>query len=199
MKYDIKDGIKGLIFDLDGTLADTMPYHYEAWQNASLKYGVYLDNDFLFRNTGSPSYFIASEIIKKFNLGNTLTATHLLSEKTVEFNKLQHLIKPITRVSDIVKRYYKKLPMAIGTGGHRSTVEITLKNTGLKKYFDIIVTADDIKNFKPDPETFLICSELMKVDPAYIEVFEDTEFGLQAARTAGMIATDVRQWIKPFS
>jgi len=52
-------------------------------------------------------------------------------------------------------------------------LSVHLKITGLRKYFDIIVTANDVDNFKPHPETFTKCAELMKVDPAFIEVFED--------------------------
>jgi HAD superfamily hydrolase (TIGR01509 family) len=84
--------------------------------------------------------------------------------------------------------------MSVGTGGHRDAVERTLEITGLKKYFDIIVTANDVGSYKPDPETFLKCAELMKVDPPYVEVFEDSELGIQAAHNAGMIVTDVRSW-----
>ena len=110
------------------------------------------------------------------------------------FYKIQHLAKPIDPVVEIVKKYHGKLPMAIGTGGNRKAVERTLVLTGLRKYFEIIVTANDVDNFKPHPETFLRCAELMNVDPAHIEVFEDGAQGLEAARMAGMIATDVRTW-----
>jgi HAD superfamily hydrolase (TIGR01509 family) len=51
-----------------------------------------------------------------------------------------------------------------------------------------------VDNFKPHPETFLKCAELMNVEPQYIEVFEDGDFGIEAARMAGMIVTDVRSW-----
>jgi HAD superfamily hydrolase (TIGR01509 family) len=84
--------------------------------------------------------------------------------------------------------------MAVGSGGHREAVIRTLEITGLRKYFDIIVTANDVDNFKPHPETFLKCAELMNVDPAHIEVFEDGDLGIEAARMAGMVATDVRSW-----
>lgn len=194
MKHDITQGVKGLIFDLDGTLADTMPFHYKGWKEACLKYGVVVHDDFLSNQTGSPSLNIADELIKTFRLEGMVTKEQLLDDKISEFYKLQHLVKPITTVTDIVIEYFGKLPMAIGTGGHKEAVDRTLKITGLRKYFDIIVTANDIERYKPDPETFLKCAELMKVDPAVIEVFEDTEQGLEAARKAGMVATDVRSW-----
>jgi len=84
--------------------------------------------------------------------------------------------------------------MAVGTGGHREAVERTLEITGLRQYFDIVVTANDVNAFKPDPETFLKCARLMNVEPRFIEVFEDAELGIQAARNAGMMVTDVRSW-----
>ena len=196
MKYDIRPGVKGLIFDLDGTLADTMPFHFDGWKKACRKYGAHIDNAFLRKHTGSPGWMIAEEIIKNNNLDGSVTVDQIMTEKIEEFYKVQHLAEPIEPVVDIVKKYYGKLPMAVGTGGHREAVERTLELTGLKKYFDIIVTANDVENFKPHPETFLKCAEHMKVDPEYIEVFEDGDLGIEAARMAGMIATDVRSWYK---
>jgi HAD superfamily hydrolase (TIGR01509 family) len=194
MEYDIQPGTKGLIFDLDGTLADTMPYHFEGWRKACLKYGADIDTAFLRKYTGSPGWIIADEIIKNCNLNASVTREQIMNEKLNEFFKIQHLAKPIDPVVDIVKKYHGKLPMAVGTGGHREAVERTLELTGLRKYFDIIVTANDVDYFKPHPETFLRCAELMNVDPAHIEVFEDAEQGLEAARIAGMIPRDVRTW-----
>lgn len=194
MQYDIKPGIKGLIFDLDGTLADTMPYHLRGWKIASQKYGADIDTAFLRKHTGSPGWFIAEEIIKKSNFKGIVTADMLIEEKLTEFYKDQHLVKPIKPVVEIAKKYFGILPMAVGTGGHRETVERTLEVTGLRKYFEIIITANDVENFKPHPETFLKCAELMKIDPKYIEVFEDGDLGIEAAIEAGMTATDVRSW-----
>jgi beta-phosphoglucomutase family hydrolase len=194
MKYDIRPGVKGLIFDLDGTLADTMPYHFQGWQKACIKLGAHIDNNFLRKHTGSPGWVIAEEIIKKCGLNGSLTVEQIMNEKIDEFFKLQHLLKPIEPVTDIVKKYFGILPMAVGTGGHREAVERTLEVTGLRKYFDIVVTANDVNSFKPHPETFLRCAELMKIEPEFIEVFEDADLGIEAAKKAGMKVTDVRSW-----
>lgn len=194
MKYDIRPGVKGLIFDLDGTLADTMPYHFEGWKKACLKYGAHIDTSFLRRHTGSPGWIIAQEIIKESGLNGSVTIEQIMKEKLQEFFRLQHLVKPIEPVIGIVKKYHGILPMAVGTGGHREAVERTLEITGLKQYFEIIVTANDVSSFKPHPETFLRCAELMKVEPEFIEVFEDGELGIEAALKAGMKVTDVRPW-----
>ena len=194
MQYDIQQGVKGLIFDLDGTLADTMPYHFQGWKKACEKFGAHIDTSFLRKHTGSPGWIIAREIITDCGLDGSVTIQEIMDEKLKEFFRLQHLVKPIKPVTDIVKRYYGSLPMAVGTGGHREAVERTLQITGLRQYFDIVVTANDVNAFKPDPETFLKCAELMHIEPQYIEVFEDAELGIQAARNAGMKVTDVRSW-----
>ncbi len=194
MQYDIKPGVRGLIFDLDGTLADTMPYHFEGWKQACSKYGASIDPAFLRKHTGSPGWIIAGEILKENNLDGDVTVEEIIEEKLKVFYEQQQYVKPIKPVADIAKKYYGILPMSVGTGGHRLAVERTLEVTGLRKYFDIIVTANDVKNFKPHPETFLKCAELMKVDPQHVEVFEDGELGIIAAKEAGMKITDVRSW-----
>ncbi len=194
MKYDIKPEVKGLIFDLDGTLADTMPYHFIGWQRACRKFGADMDTAFLRKHTGSPGWIIAAELIEKCNLNGSVTVEEIMNEKVQEFFRLQHMIKPIEPVTDIVKNYHGVLPMAVGTGGHRDAVERTLMITGLRDYFDIIVTANDVTNFKPHPETFLKCAEMMQTAPESIEVFEDSDLGIAAALNAGMIPTDVRSW-----
>jgi beta-phosphoglucomutase family hydrolase len=194
MQYDIKPNIKGLIFDLDGTLADTMPYHFQGWKIACRKFGADIDKDFLRRLTGTPGWIIAQEIIKKCNLNGNVSVDEIVKEKLYRFSMEQHNVKPIIPVVNIVKKYHNILPMAVGTGGQRDVIERTLEVTNLRQYFDIIVTADDVSQYKPHPETFLKCAVLMKIDPRHIEVFEDGELGLEAARSAGMIATDVRSW-----
>jgi beta-phosphoglucomutase-like phosphatase (HAD superfamily) len=194
MKYDIKPGVKGLIFDLDGTLVDSMPIHFEGWKKACDRFGARIDPAFLRFHTGSPGWAIASAIIEKNRLNGNVTIEQILEVKFEEFSKVQHLIKPIEQVAEIVRNYFGKLPMAIGTGGHREAVESTLEITGMRKYFEIIITANDVEHFKPHPETFLKCAELMKIIPEYTEVFEDGDLGIEAALRAGMIATDVRSW-----
>jgi beta-phosphoglucomutase-like phosphatase (HAD superfamily) len=194
MLYDIKPGVKGLIFDLDGTLVDSMPIHFEGWEKACARFGAHIDSAFLRFHTGSPGWAIAEAIIEKSGLNGSVTVDQIIKVKQEEFNKVRHLIKPIEPVAEIVRKYYGQLPMAIGTGGHREAVEQTLEVTGMRKYFDIVITANDVKQHKPHPETFLKCAGLMKLEPQYIEVFEDGDFGIEAAVRAGMIATDVRTW-----
>lgn len=194
MEYDIKPGVKGLIFDLDGTLVDSMPLHYDGWKKACDRFGAHIDPAFLKFHTGSPGWAIAAAIIEKSGLNGNVTVQQIMKVKLEEFYKVQHLIRPIEPVAELVRKYWGKLPMAVGTGGHREAVERTLQVTGMRKYFEIVVTANDVEKHKPFPDTFLKCAEMMMVDPQFIEVFEDGDLGIEAALSAGMIATDVRPW-----
>lgn len=194
MTHDITPGVKGLVFDLDGTLIDSMPFHLDCWKKACKTYGVTIDQDFLRLHTGCPGWVIGEKVIKDNHLEGIVTLDELVQLKISLFEKLQHKLKPIDSVVDIVKKYYKVLPMAVGTGGHRNVVDKSLEITGLTKYFDIVVTANDIQHFKPHPETFMKCAEFMGIEPKYIEVFEDGDLGIEAAHTAGMVATNVKNW-----
>ena len=66
----------------------------------------------------------------------------------------------------------------------------------MSHYFDIVITADDILNPKPHPETFLKCAKLMGVSPKDCVVFEDGILGMQAAKEAGMMVVDVNDYFK---
>ncbi|MDU4092480.1 MAG: HAD-IA family hydrolase, partial [Pantoea sp.] len=83
-------------------------------------------------------------------------------------------------------------PMAVGTGSEHAMADALLQHLNLRHYFDVIVGADDVTRHKPEPDTFLRCAALMGVDPEKCVVFEDADFGLQAAQAAGMAAVDVR-------
>ena len=110
MNFNINAGIRGLIFDLDGTLADTMPYHFQAWKRACKKYGADIEPALLKKHTGSPGHIIAGEVISKFGLEGSVTVKEIVQEKIQQFHKLQYLVKPIEPVADIVRKYHGKLP-----------------------------------------------------------------------------------------
>lgn len=193
MKININKNAKGLIFDMDGTLADSMPIHFKAWKLTAAENGFeYTEKQFL-ETAGMPTHKIVPVINKK--LGLNLDPEKFSRRKEQLFLENIKDVKLIQPVADIVKEYYNRLPMSIGTGGKKEIAKLTLKILGFDKYFDIIVSAEDVVNHKPDPDTFLKCAELMKVRPEFCQVFEDGEMGLIAAEKAGMIVTDVRPYL----
>lgn len=183
---EINPKAKGLIFDLDGTLADTMPVHFVAYQNILGKYGVDYSAKMFFALAGVP----AVETVERINevYGKSLNAKEVGYEKEAEYERMMHQMKPIEPVVDLLKQYHGILPISVGTGGYNRLAWKTLEIIGLNDYIEILVSADDIQKPKPHPETFLNCAKQMGVDPQYCEVFEDGEPGMKAARSAGMMA-----------
>jgi len=192
-KLDIHPNAKGLIFDLDGTLADTMPVHFMAYQNILSKYRIDYTWDTFISLAGVP----AVGTIEKINeiYGASLDAKEIGFIKEAEYERLMHKMKPIDPVIDLVKKYHGKLPMSVGTGGYHRLAWKTLEIIGLEKYFDILISAEDVEKHKPHPDTFLRCAELMGVEPKLCQVFEDGQPGMKAAKTAGMMATLVTDYL----
>jgi len=194
MDYHLLPGTRALIFDLDGTLADTMPFHMKAWKTACREFGFEMTSDYLRSLTGTPAKKIAEEIIDHNDLRRTVSPEQLFQRKIEIFFSLQHQVTEVKPVADIVRRYRGSIPMAIGTGGFREAVDRTLETIGMTGWFDAVVTSNDVVHHKPHPETFLRCAEQMDIDPGSIMVFEDGDLGIEAACRAGMNAIDVRGW-----
>ena len=186
-KLEINPNAKALIFDLDGTLADTMPVHFWAYKNILVDYGINFTPELFATLAGVPAVGTIEKLNEQF--GTKMNAEEVGHFKEAEYEKIMHKMKPIIPVVELVIKYHGKLPMAVGTGGYHRLAWKTMNILGLEKYFDILVSSNDITHPKPHPETFLKCAELLGVEPAICEVFEDADLGIQAAKSAGMMAT----------
>jgi len=184
---------KALIFDLDGTLSNSLPVHVETWKIVGDKYGFEFDPNIIFEMTGRPTIEFAKRIIEQYKVDEDPAVMVRLKQQS--FWDLAHLLEPVQEVISIVKNYHGKLPMAVGTGASSKSAEVQLKALGIQDYFDFIVSADDVEKHKPHPETFVRCAELMGVEPQLCQVFEDGDLGISAAKEAGMFVTDVRDYI----
>lgn len=195
MEIPVAAGIKGLIFDCDGTLADTMPIHIAAWCDSFAVRGISCPEGFIHDVTGMP----AEKIVEVFNrrYHHHIDAAAFAAEKNRRARLRLPEAGPIAPVVDIVRRYRGILPMAVASGGTRDNVILTLDVLGLADFFEAVITADDPVNPKPDPGIFLEAARRMRVAPAHCQVFEDGDAGLEAARKAGMVATDVRPFVEP--
>jgi HAD superfamily hydrolase (TIGR01509 family) len=178
----ISPDTKGLIFDCDGTLADTMPLHMEAWCQTFADYGEECPYEFVNSLKGTP----AEKIVEMFNhkFGRKINPIKFAQDKNRRSRKKLRQAQPIDPIIKIVRNYRGKLPMAVA-----------LEVIGLKDYFVAVITSDDKLKAKPAPDIFIEAARRMKVEPALCQVFEDGDVGLQAAREAGMIATDVRPYL----
>jgi beta-phosphoglucomutase-like phosphatase (HAD superfamily) len=188
-------GTAGLIFDCDGTLADTMPAHYQAWLALLNRHGIPFPEPRFYAMGGMPTASIIRVLAGEVGVVITDIDAMVL-EKEAYF--LTHLdaIMPIEPVVAIASAYRGKLPLAVASGGYRDTITRTLDRLAIRDWFTAMVTAEDTPRHKPDPDVFLEAARRLGAEAAKCVVFEDTDIGLEAARRAGMLGIDVRPWVK---
>jgi beta-phosphoglucomutase family hydrolase len=187
--------VKGLVFDCDGTIADTMPLHYEAWVEALGQHKVEFSEALFYEMAGIPS----TQIIEILNdrHGHNLAVQATADHKEELYVRLLPRVRPIDPVVRLIEQYAGRLPMAVATGGTRAICTKTLTALHLIHHFQHIVTADDVKHGKPAPDIFLEAARRIGVPPNQCVAFEDADLGVRAAADAGMKVIDVRHWPAP--
>ena len=194
MDITIGENTQALIFDVDGTLAHSMPIHLECWAVMGQNYGFRYTLEDLEKNAGKSGQEIVEIINERYGLN--LDPDRIAHEKEVLFLDNLDLVKPIEPVVKLLQDYYGKLPIAAGTGGFRNIATRMLQHIGVWDKIDILVGSDDVVYHKPFPDTFLKCAEQLGVAPENCLVFEDAELGFQAAKAAGMDLVDVRPFYR---
>lgn len=189
------ESFAGLIFDCDGTLADTMPLHFVAWQEVLTSHGIQFDEDLFYSFAGQPTATIVDKLLKQQGLAGDPVAISV--EKEQAFLAALPQIKPIEPIVDIAKAFRASKPMGVGSGSNRDTVFQILEHIGLADFFDAVVGAEDTTKHKPEPDVFLEVARQIGVEPTACEVFEDADLGVEAGRRAGMVVFDVRTVHQP--
>ncbi|MFQ4144182.1 HAD-IA family hydrolase [Chlorogloeopsis sp. ULAP02] len=183
-----------LIFDCDGTLADTLSLHYKAWSESVQVFGAHMEREWYYNRTGISTV----ELIQILNAtyGYQLDVEQVKTEKNRRYRQLLHTVKEIQPVAEIVRTNYGKVPMAIASGGSRYNIQTTLKAIRLTNFFDSTIAIEDVALGKPAPDIFLLAAQKLKVKPSECIVYEDSNVGLEAAQLAGMRGIDVRSVLK---
>jgi HAD superfamily hydrolase (TIGR01509 family) len=185
-----------LIFDCDGTLADTLPLQFQAWLATLKPYGIELVWDWYSQHCGLSSAALVQRVSQEFTI--PLDPDIVRAEKRRQYQQLIPLAHEINAVTDIVRSHWGKVPMAVASGGDRANVEGILHELELKTYFDAIVCVNDVGQGKPAPDLLLLAAQQLNVSPADCILYEDSEEGLEAAQRAGMRSIDVRV-LRPLS
>jgi beta-phosphoglucomutase len=186
---------KGIIFDMDGVLVDAMPFHAEAMSRAIKEITNHeIDKKNIFLLEGMPSSDLVKEIFKRENINKKIDldddlAKQIGSRKEQVFKSIQNA-KGIDGAKELLEDLTSKCGesciKAVVSGAAREEVEAILDKNIETKYFDFIITGDDIGKGKPNPAPFLIALNKMKLPASQVIVVENSPLGVEAANKAGL-------------
>lgn len=174
---------EGFIFDLDGTLIDSMPYHIKAWQQVAIEHGFSIEPQFIYDRGGFSSRNIVLDMQKQgFDVGNV--ADFVLRKVELYRQNIDKVPVFNNVLNILLEAKARGAKVAIGTGTQRINVIDSLKIHNLSHLVDYIVSADDVSEHKPHPQTYLYAMEKMGLTPEQCIVIEDGMPGIQAAAAA---------------
>ena len=181
---------KGIIFDCDGTLADTMPLHWKVWQQITERHKLHFPEERFYALGGVPS----RDILKMLGKDQGVTVDHIAvaHEKEMTYLTMLPQVEPVHTIVAVAQENFGKIPLAVASGGNKPIIEQVLVHLGIRQLFAAVVTSEDVVNQKPAPDIFLEAARRIGVPPQFCRAYEDTDIGLQAIRAAGMDAIDVR-------
>jgi HAD superfamily hydrolase (TIGR01509 family) len=180
----VLDRYGAVIFDMDGTLVDSVAPHLDAWAVICQRYGYPCDRDFMAGLSGVPTLGTVEILNQRFGLSHPVE--HVAREKEHLFLDLCQTPRRIEPVYDILVAQQALKPVAVGTGASREHALAQLQPLGILPRLSALVTACDVTHGKPHPETFLMAAQHINVAPRDCVVFEDTAIGMRAAAAAGM-------------
>ncbi len=183
-----------LIFDCDGSLVDSMPAHFAAWQATLGPLGIQLTEERFYGLAGTPTDRIAAILVREHQV--EADPREVSTQKETHYLNSLHLLRPIEPVVEIVRQSLGRKRLAVASGGFRRVVARQLEHVGLGDAFEVLVTAEDTPRHKPEPDVFLEAARRLGVPPAECCVYEDADLGVEAARRAGMACVDIR--LSPF-
>lgn len=179
----------GYIFDCDGTLADSMPLHHEAWREALQAHGASFDyTAALFKSLAGVGH---ADTVRQLNeqFGDMMDPDAVTHDKERFFEQKMESLVALEEVAAWARKLHAAgARISVASGGPAVSVRRILKIIGLLDLFPdhCIVTQDDVKRSKPAPDIFLLAAKRMGVDPRQCIVLEDSHLGIAGAKAAGM-------------
>jgi len=185
--------IKGLVFDMDGLLVDTEGLHVEAWRELFEKRGIKPEETVYGDYAGVADNVFLGDLKKGGIVGFPLNTDDLIREKTEKLVRAaeRSSIYLFPGVKEVLEAVSGRFQVAVASNSERGFVEAVLKNTGLAENFGCIVSRNDVKNPKPEPDIYLAAAKQMGLTPSECLVFEDSEVGVLSAKKAGMLCVAI--------
>jgi HAD superfamily hydrolase (TIGR01509 family) len=186
------------LFDCDGTLIDSMPLHFEAWNHGLREAGASwsLSEEYFYGSAGKSLEQVVAELNQRH--GDSIDAARVGRSKERFFHERIGGLRAFPDVLGHLRAAHARgVPTAVVSGSAREAVERSLESTGVSRFVDTVVAAEDVDRGKPAPDGFLLAAERLAVEPAKCLVFEDGRAGLKAAGICGMatVAVDARRGI----
>ena len=181
-----------LIFDFDGTIADSSPLHEAAFKAVLEPLGVTVD----YSRLGGRSTRDAVLLSYQLN-GLPAPAPELVEELAQRKQELgreliNNELQVIPETAALLNWARPRFLLALVSSGSRATIELSLARLGMNDWFDPVITADEVALAKPDPQGFRMALDCKQVRPEAALVFEDAESGFEAAQRAGIDWVDAR-------
>jgi len=175
--------LKGILFDFDGVVVDSMHQHYDAWSNAFKEKGISFNKEDFFQLEGQGLNTIAKMLgephgMVEKDMLDVVEAKARYYYKSVQIRFYDYFMDMLNNLKN------RGIPMVVVTGGNKSRVEGTIKKH-LDGYFDALVTIDDVSHGKPHPEPFLKGAEKINLNAEECIVVENAPLGIKSAKAAG--------------
>jgi beta-phosphoglucomutase family hydrolase len=184
----------GVIFDMDGTLVDNMPYHMRAFRTFVDRHGIRMDDaEFLARINGK-----TNDDIMRILFGDGISADQILAYSNEKESLYRELYRPHLSLSKGLERLLVELHehgilLGVGSSAPDENINFVLDGLGIRHYFSAVINASQISRGKPDPEVFLRAASVLGLDPARCVVVEDAVSGIAAAHNAEMRVIAIAQ------
>ena len=180
---------QAVIFDMDGVLVDSEPFHVQNEKLMFHKLGLDISDEEHARYMGTATDVMWEQIIRerKLSLDVAETTAQTIQQEIPYFQSLDK-IDPMPGLVNLLEKLQKSgIPMAVASSSDKTIIDIILEKSGLRKYFKHAVSSGEIGKSKPEPDVFLHAAKLLGVAPENCLVFEDSKNGIKAAKAAGMV------------
>jgi len=185
---------EALVFDCDGTLADTFAAHFRCFRDVMREFDYVFEAEFYAARLGLSRRLLLESIAQEH--GIALDDAEIARRTVAAFPDYVSAVTPIALTCDLAHQHHGRLKMAVASAGTGTIVRAILESIGVLPLFDAVVTIEDVTRGKPHPDIYIAAADRLKVAPARAHAFEDSDEGVESARAAGMQVTDIRPYYR---